>query len=155
MHHDAPDIRIDDSAVGGIPRDARIQAYLASLPAPTLPAALWPRVHAERARRRATRRRHVAIAIAAALVLAVLPLRLLRHEAVTAPTGTAGVDAATPLLPDPATAALQAQIRALDRELQAGYARGADEAELAPLWQARRAALKAPRRDEQISPLRI
>lgn len=162
MHHDAPDPAVHAKRMETVPndptpQDVRLRAYLSSLPEPAPPATLWPRIQVTQARRRRQRRRWAALASAAALVLAVLPLRLLRDEAVVPPAAPVAAERVAPSRIDSTRidAETLAQIRALDRELQAGYARGADEAELASLWRARRAALTGTRRLGQTQPLRI
>lgn len=86
------------------------------------PTGLGERVRA--AYRQRWRRLRGAGAASAIVVAAVMLLPALPPGAAVAP----------PTRPDPT-------LQALDRALQAAYARGASDAELAPLWAARRHAL--------------
>lgn len=102
--------------------------HLAALPEVDPPEALWQRLQADRPRA-ARRARWPWLAAAAMLTLAVLSWP--RTEV---PAGLAtGVE-----LP-----AVDQSVRLLDQELALAYARRADEAELAALWQTRRRVLDA------------
>ena len=122
----------------------RLQHRLGALPEPPLPAALWPRV--ARARRRQLARRRIALGggLAALFALLVLPGRL-SAPGLLQGTGTAPVIAAARTVPPRADDAgdPDARLRILDRELQAAYHRGSGEAEIAQLWQARAALVRA------------
>src|SRR5690606_14611731 len=92
------------------------------------PDELWPRLRA--GQRHAVRRRrvlHGASASALALLLvAVVPWPGL-HVPVDAPQGVAATDGEL----------IRDQIVTIDRALQVAYARGASDAEVEPMWQAR------------------
>lgn len=108
--------------------DPRLQRYLDDLPLAVPPAALERRLFERLGRRRD--RRRLLLAVAALLVIGLVP-RLL------AP----GLPATT-AAPDPASAELlRAEVRALDRELQAAYA-GGEHRRLDSLWLAREAAAR-------------
>lgn len=92
------------------------------------PDALWPRLRAGQ-RQAVLRRRvlHGASASALALLLvAVVPWPGL-HAPVDAPQGVAATDGEL----------IRDQIVTIDRALQVAYARGASDAEVEPMWQAR------------------
>ncbi len=112
-----------------------LQQHLRQLPDAPLPDALWQRVNGARLRIR--RRRHAGIAAAALAVaaLAILP-PLIAPPAPDAPDMHPSL-AAAPAEP----ADVVAELRALDRALQAGYARNASDAELEALWNQRRRLL--------------
>ena len=137
------------------PDRGRLQRHLATLPEPPLPEALWGRV--AHARRRQVARRRLAIGggVAVALALAVLPAQL-PGPAVTADEQAAIAVAAH--APPPRVAAGSdpaARLRTLDRELQAAYHRGSDEAEIAQLWEARAALLGDRVPATPVRPVRI
>ena len=102
-------------------------------PAPVSP----PRSLEDRVRRAYRRRRNQLRGGAAACAVALAVVLLVPA---TAPDNTAPATAPAPLAttPDPT-------LQALDRALQAAYARGASDAELAPLWAARRQVIATPR----------
>lgn len=103
--------------------DRTLARYLRTLPTALPPPALGARILARhRARRRRPLLLAAAAAAAAALVLAVAPRPL--------PPAAAGLEPAQ-----------LADVRALDRALQAGYARRADPEQLAALWAAREQAV--------------
>ncbi|HEY1036449.1 MAG TPA: hypothetical protein VGE09_15850 [Pseudoxanthomonas sp.] len=106
-----------------------MQARLAALPEPDLPPALWPRVHLARVRQHERRKRFVA-GCAAVLALVALPLVYTRVSTppAAAPEAFAAASRA-PVHDEP--------LRAVDRELQHAYERGASEQELQWLWQRR------------------
>lgn len=108
-----------------------LHARLAALPEPDLPPALWPRVRHARTRQR-ERHRRLAAGATTALVLAALPMVYTRlfPPAAPVPERLAVVPRA-PLHEEP--------LRAVDRELQHAYERGASEQELQWLWQRREA----------------
>lgn len=137
--------------------DRRVHAYLAGLPEPELPAALWPRLAATR-QRRAARRRHAryGLAAAAALALAVLaPWRVAPPPLV--PSALPPEAVATIAMPSLDDADAIAELRALDRALQSAYEQGASEQEVAALWKAREraAARLQPATAPLPQPLRI
>lgn len=122
-----------------------IRQRLQALPSPPLPGDLWPRLLA---RREHARSRTRWLATAAGIVLAACALLLVR------PIGDTPVPPAAPAAA-PAGPAVQAMasapspddaIAAIDRALQAAYARGATDADVAPIWEIRRrlAAGQAP-----------
>lgn len=111
---------------------------LAALPEPPLPPGLLERTVRARQRQRAMRRAAVAGAgttVLVAIVAVSLPMRL------QAPAPAPVVDAPPPIAAATSTATTRpernAQLRILDREIQAAYRRGSGEAELAQLWKAR------------------
>lgn len=111
------------------PHDEAVDRYLRRLPDAMPPAGLGDRIVDLHLARRA-RRRWIPLAAAASLLLAVL----IWQQAGRAPE----LDAAAPAL---AESPALVDVRSVDRRLQAAYLAGASEAELASLWQARRAAL--------------
>ncbi|MDN5780430.1 MAG: hypothetical protein L0H23_00160 [Luteimonas sp.] len=112
--------------------DEHLQERLRQLPEAPLPADLWQRVNGARKR---GRRQRIGIAVTALTVAAVAALSPLMRP--PAPVDAAPAVAATA----PSPADTDAELRALDRALQAGYARNASDAELAPLWAQRRKLL--------------
>lgn len=113
--------------------DDILQAHLQQLQDAPLPPDLWRRV--DRARRYRQKRRigiaSSTLALAAVVALSPLmqPTSVARQAApALATTSSPPVDA-------------DAELRALDRTLQAGYARNASDAELEPLWAQRRRLL--------------
>lgn len=138
--------------------DRRVHAYLAGLPEPELPAALWPRLAATR-QRRAARRRHARYGLAAAalLALAVLPLWRAVPPPLAPPPALPAEAIATLAMPSLDDADAIAELRALDRALQSAYEQGASEQEVAALWKAREraAARLQPATAPLPQPLRI
>lgn len=128
---------------------------LAASSDPPLPPGLWPRV--ARARRRQLRRRRAVLGgglVAACLALA-LPLRLAGPDEAAPATGPSVVAVdATPRSGRGATDQAT-RLRILDRELQDAYRRGSAQAEIAQLWQARDALLRADAPATPIRPVRI
>lgn len=123
---------------------ADVRAYLHTLPQPPLAPTLWPRL---RKRRRSQRVAAAAwLAMAAGSAAMALALALSQPEPAPAafalvPPGTPGSDATGSAAPGPDATRPEigsvAALHALDRMLQAGYARGASTEQLSPLWQAR------------------
>lgn len=134
----------------------RLHQHLGALPEPPLPAALWPRV--ARARRRQLARHRIALGggVAALFALLVVPGRL-PDSGPFQPTDPAAAMATTHVMPARAAVAADpdARLRILDRELQAAYHRGSDQAEIAQLWQARAALLRARNPGTPVRPVRI
>ncbi|MFC4729156.1 hypothetical protein [Coralloluteibacterium thermophilus] len=118
------------------PSDARLRAYLASLPAPAAPPIAERILGLHRRRQRRRRLAWVGSAAACALAVAVV-LPLVQQTAPAAGDLSAEATAPPQAVPTPAA------LRQLDRALQAAYARDADPAELEALWRAREAALAA------------
>lgn len=117
-----------------------LRHVLARLPEPPLPDLLWSRVDAARARR--TRRvRGVTAAGVAALVACAVAVPLLHAPDAARPQQQA---IAVPAAPAPATELSIADLKLIDRALQAAYARGASDDEIDPLWQVRRKLATAP-----------
>lgn len=134
--------------------EPRLRDALAGLPDPPLPAELWPRV--SRARHRQVARRRLALAGTAAVAFAALLLPAGWMERTQAPDPVARI--ATAQDPPPRAAAspdTAARLRSLDRELQAAYRRGSDSAEIAQLWEARSALLRARPPAPSARPVRI
>lgn len=113
--------------------DDLLQERLQQLPDAPLPDGLWQRVNG--ARRREQRRR-IGIAATTVAVATVAALSPLMRPTPVIPQ-PAPIVAAAPSLPP----SVDAELRALDRALQAGYARNATDAELEPLWAQRRRLL--------------
>nr|WP_298152290.1 hypothetical protein [uncultured Pseudoxanthomonas sp.] len=108
-----------------------LHARLAALPEPELPPTLWPRVQRARTRQR-ERHRRLAVGAVAVLALAALPLVYTHLLPPAAPVSERfTVVPRAPLHEEP--------LRAVDRELQHAYERGASEQELQWLWQRREA----------------
>lgn len=119
-----------DDAIPELP----LRGQLRGLPDAPLPDGLWRRVNAARARR--YQRRRIGLATAAMAVIAVVALPWLRSpDSTTAPPPAAVADT-RPAMSTPSIDT-DAQLRTLDRALQAGYERNASDAELTPLWAAR------------------
>jgi hypothetical protein len=118
--------------------DDLLQERLRQLPDAPLPDGLWSRVNG--ARRRGRRQRvgvaATTLAVAAAIALSPLMQPSAPDRTQPAPTGAAAAPAPAKVAPD-----VDAELRALDRALQAGYARNASDAELEPLWAQRRRLL--------------
>ena len=143
-----------------------LQRHLAMLPDPELPADLWPRIDHARRRRLDRQRLATGVVVVALLAVAVAP-RLPLVDVVPAPAIVA-VDARD-RQPAPADATRRAaapaavhrastrdvRLRALDRALQAAYREGSSDAEIAQLWQARRALLDGRSGGSANGPIRI
>lgn len=128
-----------------LPNDISSSAWrqhLSTLPEVEPPAALWLRLHAARAL--PTRARWPWLAATAAAVLVAVLLWSL-NEPMSPLSNTAPVVAlAAPAI---GPAYVDAGLRRLDDDLTLAYARNADEAELAALWQTRERlinSLKSP-----------
>jgi hypothetical protein len=106
--------------------------YLDTLPEAEAPDTLWPRLAA--AQRQAQRRRQRPFRLgAAAAVLALVAL----FAAQRLPAPTSPAVAGAPGLGHVAQPAADPGLRRLDDQIALAYARGADEDEVAVLWQAR------------------
>jgi len=123
----------------------KLRAELAKLPEESPPPSVWLELqlaHAELFPKAKVVRRWPYAAVAAVLMLALVPLLLMR------PT-PAPIDLR---LPEERAAAL----RILDRELQLRYIDGASDAELAPLWRQREELLRRTTHpDLAAEPIRI
>lgn len=104
-----------------------VRQHLQSLPEPPLSDELWLRLSA-RHQRRANHRR-VLRGAALALVLGVGAFWL----APWTPSGESGPSRTHPAT----TTSPDTSVQAIDRALQAAYARGASDEEVAPLWEIR------------------
>lgn len=114
--------------------DPSLRRQWQQLPDAPLPDGLWQRLNVARGHR--LRRRRIGLAAATLAIVAVVALPwLLPPDGTTTPAPTTVASAAPAVQAPPADVA--SQLRALDRSLQAGYARNASDAELAPLWAAR------------------
>lgn len=125
-----------------------LRLHLASLREPQLPERLWTRIDQARARR--LRRRWGAAGLALALALAAvvtLPLQPPQRPAPVTTTVARSVDPGR-------DGRWEAQVRALDRELQAAIRSNASDAEIEQFWVARRALL-ASRDGPPVQPVRI
>lgn len=139
--------------------------HLAMSPEPELPPGLWTRI--DHARRRRRNRQALGTAVVAVALLAVsLVPRLPMDGAVPGPAvvavesgnrqpaaGDAGARVTATTVPR--HSARDVRLRALDRALQAAYREGSSEAEIAQLWQARRALLDGPPGRSAGGPIRI
>jgi len=117
--------------------DDLLQEHLRQLPDAPLPADLWQRVNGARGRMRQRRIGIAATTLALATVAALSPL--MRSPAPDASPAAQPVVATVPA--PPAAAAVDVELRAIDRALQAGYARNATDDELEALWAQRRRLL--------------
>lgn len=108
--------------------DPRIERYLRGLPKEAPDAGLAARVIEGHLRRRRLRR--AALALAASVTLGAMSWQMLW------PTPEAPAEAISPS-PNPAWV----EVRALDRQLQAGYLAGVSEDELSRLWHRRKEAM--------------
>lgn len=142
-----------------------LRQHLQALPEPELSETLWPRLDGAR-QRRLDRQRRGAGALAIVLVaLAVVPL--LQIDLAAPNSAAANSTAAVVAVPRPeptdivaagsdiADADIAARLRALDRDLQAAYREGSSDAEIAQLWQARRALLAGNGHASVANPIRI
>src|SRR5690606_38671042 len=130
-----------------------LERQLRQLPEAPLPEHLWQRVNGARVRMRRRRTAGLAATALAVAALAVLPAFHAWHASGT-PFPTPLPVASAPA-PD---ADAEAELRALDRALQAGYARNASDAELEALWTQRRRLLsdnEKPRQARVPGSLRI
>src|SRR5690606_30369145 len=107
------------------------------LPDAPLPADLWQRVNGARGRMRRRRIGIAATTLALATVAALSPLAW--SPTPDTPGARQPVVAAAPITTAPAS--VEIELRAIDRALQAGYARNATDDELAPLWAQRQRLL--------------
>lgn len=115
--------------------DDDIRRTLADLPEPPLPAGLWSRVQAAQARRAARLRGGVA----GVLAIAVVAVGALSFGVLPQPQSPGADDTSSGVATTVDVASDEAEdVRAIDRALQAAYARGASDDEIEPLWQARR-----------------
>lgn len=112
-----------------------IHHALQALHEPLPPASLWTQVRAAR-QRQLRRRRSLAASVSTGLVLALCVV-MLRPWTPPQPSPQTATQAVT----DPAGRHVDERVRALDRALQAAYDRGASDAEVAPMWEARHALL--------------
>lgn len=117
--------------------DDLLQDHLRQLPDAPLPAGLWQRVNGARGRMRRRRIGIAATTLAVAAVAALSPL--MRSPAPDAPRAARPMVATAPATQVPA--AVEVELRAIDRALQAGYARNAPDDELEPLWAQRQRLL--------------
>lgn len=115
--------------------NAELHRCLADLPDPPLPEALASRLERAHASRSSRHRWGAGVAVAALAVIGLMP-HLLGTDSDRMQSEQRAFAAAAP-----APVELHAQLRALDRELQAAYARRASDAEIASLWSNRRALL--------------
>lgn len=107
-----------------------LHQHLQALAQPPPPEALWPRLLQ---RRRAQVRRRRVLAGAASTGLALLLGVMAWPDPAPAPHATLKASATITHAP----ADIDDSVRALDRALQAAYDRGASDAEIAPMWEAR------------------
>lgn len=128
--------------------DKLLQEHLRQLPDAPLPADLWQRVNGARGRMRRRRIGLAATTLAVATVAALSPL--MWSSAPDTSRTARPVVATAPATPAPAI--VDVELRAIDRALQAGYARNATDDELEPLW-AQRQRLLAGNDDAAKTPL--
>jgi hypothetical protein len=115
--------------------DPVVARYLRTLQEPAPSAGLWKRIDTRRRQRRM--RRIVAVAAAASLA-GFVALGALLSGPVAPPSAVPSEEVAVNTDVEPAGLA---DVRALDRQLQAAYERGANEATVQPLWEARNRAV--------------
>lgn len=125
--------------------DYLLRHRLRQLPEAPVPSDLWQRINGARKRSRRRRIGITATTLAMAAVAALLPL-------VQPPAPVASRHAPFAAVTTPLPANVDAELRALDRALQAGYARNASDDELEPLW-AQRRRLLAGSNDSANTPL--
>lgn len=106
--------------------------YLDALPEVEAPDTLWPRLAAAQRQAQRRRQRPFWLGAAAAMLALVTVLALQRMPAPTSPAAPGA-----PGLPQVAQAAADPGLQRLDDQIALAYARGADEDEVAVLWQAR------------------
>lgn len=124
-----------------------LREELHALPEIPLPDALWQRV--DSGRRRKLRRRKLGAGIAALALVAVMATPLLA-PLLTVDDAIRGEQSIASRSAD-GVHDIQADLRALDRALQAAYDRGASDDEIAPMWVAR-SALVNSRRTRSVIP---
>lgn len=109
-----------------------LRQALEALPEPAPPEALWTGLRMRRQRQ--VRRRRAMTAVASCALAVGLGFGLLPPAPRPQPV---------PVVRAPVEAGVERieRLRAVDRALQAGYDRGATDAELAPMWEARHALL--------------
>lgn len=122
-------------------RSRQTHELMQGLAEPALPAALWERVEAGRKLKMQRRKLGLGVVMLALLALFSAPL--------LAPM-LGGMGGVAPIAPQVVHEPLRseqdvdAELRALDHALQAAYDRGASDAEVAPMWEARNALLSHP-----------
>lgn len=129
-----------------------LQQRLGALPEPPLPGDLWPRVARARQRQLANRRAALGGGAALLVALLVVPFQFRGDGDQPGPAVDGPVTAVADALPatDP-----NAQLRILDRELQAAYQAGAGSDQIDALWQARADLEDAHPTDLAVRPVRI
>lgn len=107
------------------PDPQRLRRQLRALPDPLPPASLEVRLRTSQARRS-----HVLRGCGMAIALCLVAMLAMPER---------GRPGGTDALPAPTVAhdTTRLQLQAIDRALQTAYARGASDAEVAPLWEAR------------------
>ena len=110
-----------------------LRQELHALPEIPLPEALWQRVEA--GRRQKVRRRKLGAGIASLALVAVMATPLLMP--LFTDTDIVGSKPLAMHQPVRSEQDVHAELRAIDRALQAAYDRGANDAEIAPMWVAR------------------
>ncbi len=119
------------------PDHERLRRYLQALPEPLPPGSLENRLRASQARRsRVLRTGASALALALVAIVALPGHRGPQVETQAIASGTDTVAVAPDAIHDAGDAA-HMKLQAIDRALQTAYGRGASDAELAPLWEAR------------------
>lgn len=111
----------------------QVRDELHALPEIPLPDALWQRV--DSGRRQKMRRRKAFVGVASLALVAVMAVPLLAPQFIgedVARSESMAVHQAVHSEQD-----VYAELRAIDRALQAAYDRGASDAEIAPMWVAR------------------
>ncbi len=119
--------------------DDILEEHLRQLPEAPLPDDLRLRVNGARRRGRQRRLAVAATTLAVAAVIAFSPLMQPSAPENAQPASSVAAAAHAPRKAGPDD--VDAELRALDRALQAGYARNASDAELEPLWAQRRQLL--------------
>jgi len=121
-----------------------LERQLRQLPDAPLPEHLWQRVNGARVRMRRRRAAGVVATAVAVAALALLPTFHARHASdPSSPEPWPVASAPAPVVD------VETELRALDRALQAGYARGASDAELEALWAQRRRLISDNEKPQQ------
>ncbi|MBB1088132.1 hypothetical protein H4F99_06470 [Lysobacter sp. SG-8] len=111
--------------------DCHVARHLRALPDPVPPAALETRLRAAHAHRGRWLRGGMGVVAVGLFALAFLPALMAPDLQPPLAHGPGPKGGASQQIPH------QRQVQAIDRALQAAYARGAGDDEVAPLWQAR------------------
>ena len=117
---------------------SEVHENLRRLPEADLPDSLWSRV--ESGRKKQVIRRRFGMGIASLALVSALSLPVI-FPLLTGSNDTMYADRTAMHPPARSVEEIQADVQAVDRALQAAYDRGADDAEIAPMWVIRDALL--------------